>query len=202
MADEWNVQLQIRDSLEKNQLLSINAILNEYPHLETIYLSNRGIKNEAVQCIAKALTWNIKDLHLLSNEIEDQGAFALANMLAKNTTLQRLRLSFNRIGDQGCRAIAKACLQNTTLRTLELYDNRFGEKGARAIAKVMTRNTSLQRLFVYNGSISAKGIWSLTRALRKNFWLEEFDFEKKFSKRNQAALRKRLQFQIFLFTPQ
>jgi len=55
-------------------------------------------------------------LNLYHNEIGDSGATAMAEMLAVNSTLQKLALQGNSIGSPGASALAKALASNHTLR--------------------------------------------------------------------------------------
>lgn len=55
-----------------------------------------------------------------SNNINDAGAKALAEMLKGNTTLESLELNSNGIEYDGAVAIAEAIVENTSLKVLAL----------------------------------------------------------------------------------
>jgi len=65
--------------------------------------------------LSALLVGNCMQLGLYKNKIGDSGATAMAEMLAVNSTLQRLELSDNSIGSPGASALAKALASNHTL---------------------------------------------------------------------------------------
>lgn len=61
---------------------------------------------------------SISTLNISANNIGDQGAAALAEMLKSNTTLERLDISSNVIDYDGITAISAALVDNTSLKAL------------------------------------------------------------------------------------
>jgi len=66
---------------------------------------------------------SVKRLDLARNQITDDGAKALAQMLAINTTLEYLNLESNMISEKGGAAFGKAVQENSTLQYLNLMYN-------------------------------------------------------------------------------
>ncbi|GBG24618.1 Leucine-rich repeat serine/threonine-protein kinase 2 [Hondaea fermentalgiana] len=78
--------------------------------------------------------------------IGDDGAKALADALAKNSSLQTLWLKDNEIGDDGAKALGDALPKNSSLQTLCLFKNNIGDAGAEALATALESNEILQGL--------------------------------------------------------
>lgn len=72
----------------------------------------------------------LEELHLDTNQIDDDGVEALAAVLAANTSLKKLNLSANRIGDAGVAALAEMLKVNSTLEELDLASNEVEYDGA------------------------------------------------------------------------
>jgi NLR family CARD domain-containing protein 3 len=71
----------------------------------------------------------LEELHLDTNQIDDDGVSHLASMLAVNKSIRTLNLAANRIGDVGMAALAEMLKVNTTLTELDLSSNEIGYDG-------------------------------------------------------------------------
>ena len=93
-------------------------------------------------------------LSLVSMNIGDAGAVALAQALHHNTTLKGLNLSNNNISDGGAVALAQALHHNSTLKKLSLYGNdAVGKEGTHQLVQALTVNTSITTPYVGGGLI-------------------------------------------------
>jgi hypothetical protein len=112
------------DTVEKiSHSLTCNASGTKLLYL---ILCGNQIGNAGAQHLASMLKNNtiLKELHLDVNEIGDEGAIALANVLTThNRTLFLLDLETNQIGDAGVMALARAVMVNSTLAYLSLQRN-------------------------------------------------------------------------------
>lgn len=54
------------------------------------------------------------------NGFDNEGAFAVADIIKRNTTLLNLDVSYNRIGTPGAQVIAKALETNDSLKILKV----------------------------------------------------------------------------------
>jgi len=66
-------------------------------------------------------------LQKTENNIGDEGAKALAELLKTNTTLVKLCLPTNKIGDEGARMMCESLKINTTLTRLVADNNNIGD---------------------------------------------------------------------------
>jgi NLR family CARD domain-containing protein 3 len=71
----------------------------------------------------------LEELHLDTNQIDDDGVSQLAGMLAVNKSIRTVNLAANRIGDVGIAALAEMLKCNSTLTELDLSSNEIGYDG-------------------------------------------------------------------------
>ena len=112
-----------------------------------------------------------------SNNIDEVGAFHLAETLRFNESLLDLHISYNQIGDKGVQYFSKALLQNTSLQCLNVRKNHFGNKGAKCLAQLLLKNTSLQYLDIGENYMleEGEGELAIREALKKNPSLKDID---------------------------
>jgi hypothetical protein len=75
-------------------------------------------------------------------------------------------LGFNQIGDEGAIALGEALAANTTLRRLHVNGNKVGQDGAVALAIALVDNAALEQLNVGANQIDAPGALAILEALR------------------------------------
>lgn len=93
----------------------------QYLNLQYCYLQDDGAKE-----IAKLIEANLPDLTKLNisgNEISDAGGVAIANALAKNTTLRNINMSHNPFKEQTADALGEALLQNKAIKAVGIMGN-------------------------------------------------------------------------------
>jgi hypothetical protein len=71
----------------------------------------------------------LEELHLDTNQIDDEGIEALAAAVAVSSSLRVLNLSANRMGDVGAAAIAETIKSNKVLEELDLSSNEIAYDG-------------------------------------------------------------------------
>ena len=152
--------------------------LTDNTTLEKLYLHQNNIGDEGAKAIAQVLETNktlkLKILGLNKNNIGDEGAKAIAQVLETNTIFDSLYLNENNIGDEGAKAIARV-LKTETLITLCLNENIIGDEGAKAIAHELERNTTLRYLQLSKNNIGMEGATALVTALTKKTTLFVLD---------------------------
>ncbi|KAI9002918.1 kinase-like domain-containing protein [Hyaloraphidium curvatum] len=101
----------------------------------------------------------------------DEGAEALAAVLAGNRALETLHVHNNAIGPAGFRALVDAFKGNTTLRTLHAHDNAAGVEGARAVADLL-KSSALHALNFGGNAARAEGAAAVAAAVRSGAPIE------------------------------
>jgi Ran GTPase-activating protein (RanGAP) involved in mRNA processing and transport len=71
---------------------------------------------------------SLEELFINGNAIGDDGARAVAEMLAENVGLRALHLARNSIGVDGEQALKKGMLKNKTLRTMDMMIHLFNKQ--------------------------------------------------------------------------
>ncbi|KAK3265263.1 hypothetical protein CYMTET_26038 [Cymbomonas tetramitiformis] len=151
-------------------------------------LREEGIGVLGALVLSKLLVFNgsLNTLNLYNNNIEPEGAKALAVALTPNAlgvfngSLNTLNLERNDIGPEGAKALAVALTPNAegvfngSLNSLNLYWNGIGREGAKALAVALTPNekgvfnTSLNTLSLAGNDIGDEGAKALAVALTPN----------------------------------
>jgi len=103
-------ELPIGDLFEEDEL---EWDSEEYTDVEAIIIAEILKKDKSA----------VKRLDLARNQITDDGAKALAQMLATNSTLEYLNLESNMISEKGGAAFGRAVQENSTLQYLNLMYN-------------------------------------------------------------------------------
>lgn len=110
-----------------------------------------------------------EELEWDSEEYTDVEAIIIAQILKKNdSTVKRLDLARNQITDDGAKALAQMLATNSTLEYLNLESNMISEKGGAAFGRTVQENSSLQYLNLMYNSIPStrqqdlRDIWQAT----------------------------------------
>ena len=67
----------------------------------------------------------LRKLDLSSNQLRNQGATEVANVLVSNASIQSLNMDYNEIKEHGLVAMMKVLEQNKTLVKLKMENNKF-----------------------------------------------------------------------------
>ena len=158
--------------------LTTNAIsqmyrMNELVKQKTIDLYNEGLRDEDIDVLIKAIGQNIapEGLCLDGNKLTLADG-KLANAIAKNTTIKKLRLSYNNINDEGIKHLANALKENNTLEVLDLGSNNIGDEGAKCLADMLVANKSLQSIGLGDNNIGDEGAKCIADMLAVNKTLQ------------------------------
>jgi len=133
---------------------------------------------------AKALTEHflapdraLPQLNLARNQLGDQGAIAIANLLRKNTTVTRVNLAGNNIADQGVKAITDALGDNGLVTDLDLSNNNIGIDGALALERLLQKNSTLINVNLSNNK-RIVGSSNLAPLLKEGFTFPSFSLSR------------------------
>ena len=122
----------------------------------------------------------LKELILYNNRLGDKGVRSLALELSiNNTTLKKLYLGFNDITDDGAQHLAQMLKTNRTLTHLYLQQNQIGDRGIQLLAGVLARqNWTLEVLILFsNKSISDLSIPAIIDMLKLNRSLHKLNID-------------------------
>ncbi|WVZ12012.1 hypothetical protein V8G54_016542 [Vigna mungo] len=160
-------------------LRAFDGVLQSNITLKTLDLSGNLVGDEGAKvspkCFSEFRIWclcdilannsSIEKLQLNSADLGDAGAKAIAEMLKKNSSLRVLELNNNMIEYSGFSSLAGALLENNSIRNIHLNGNYGGALGANALAKALESNKLLRELHLHGNSIGDEGIRSLMAGL-------------------------------------
>jgi len=108
------------------------------------------------------------------NNLRNQGAGLVAEVLRVHPTLEKLNLRNNVIGNEGGVSLATALAVNSTLQVLNLENNVLDDEVACRLAAALKDNKGLKlkRLWLAENRIGTQGAVELARALRVSSSLE------------------------------
>ncbi|NWS65456.1 DRC5 protein, partial [Crotophaga sulcirostris] len=159
---------------DKTRLLVRNLL--DHPCLVELNLSHNLIKDKGARAVGKLINRSrLETLNLCNNQIHHLGAQALAQALAKNSTLTCLNLRLNCVEDEGGEAIGRALLTNTTLKSIHLGSNNLSEPTAVLFSQVLAKNTTLTSINFSCNHLGLDGGKQLLAGLADNKALIEFD---------------------------
>lgn len=143
--------------------------------LRKLDLRYNDIQVAGMQAICEALLEsNVEYLYLEGNQVGNDGAKALANLLEQQAlsecnALREVFLGANKIQADGAKFLAEILHQNKYLSKLYLEGNDIGLQGANAFSTVLEAlqgDTGLKHLFVDNNNIGKEGSKRLAKALK------------------------------------
>jgi Ran GTPase-activating protein (RanGAP) involved in mRNA processing and transport len=206
----------IRDLLMSNHVCAnahlspISSGMNSEYLLQSLDLRKNELGKDGCMLIASALervdennvpVCSLTSLNLDGNNIQCEGATAIANALRVNKRLCWLSLQNNKIGANGCVALAQAIGTNlhaptqahtnaqthapfsptappaeaTGIQFLDITGNKCGDGGATALARTLAGNPYIHTLYIGNNNISQIGINAIAESLRTNNHLLELN---------------------------
>jgi Ran GTPase-activating protein (RanGAP) involved in mRNA processing and transport len=163
-------------SLLSNTLLSRNTRILEL-NLDNSAITSLGVRVLVEDKVEAMKTLN--KLRLSRSSIGSEGATILADALGRNAlpSLKQLHLGSCSIEDDGLVALISALEHNTSLQVLDLQSNSFGERGVLALAESLPNIKGLQQInFMGNKGFQAI-LPLLLEGFRKNTSLVEVNID-------------------------
>jgi Ran GTPase-activating protein (RanGAP) involved in mRNA processing and transport len=157
--------------LEENAIGDVGALvlsmaLKTARELKTLKLSGNPIESTGIVALAVSLAGSkIQELELSGIEMGEEGAKALAVMMATTLELRTLALEETGLGDAGAACIATGLASSLQLQTLRLRRNFIKEAGTRDLASSLKKAKSLRDLELTANPIRQRGAEHLARSL-------------------------------------
>ena len=165
------------NSIGDEGLVALAEGIKGHPKLEHLALGFSfftDTQGSGMKALADALRGNtlLKSLDLMSTEMGDAGAIALAGVL-NSTAIETLNLRWAGIGEAGTVALAEALKSGTAVKHLTLTQNpAMGDKGGAALAEVINA-TSIRTLSLHDCKLTVASMGAWAEALKSNPVLEE-----------------------------
>ena len=152
---------------------------------EDVNLTNCSLGDAHIKSLMRSISRNIKPhskvntfkMHLANNDIHEEGASHIADILNSTRVVSELFLYNNPIGDKGLQTIFNALKQNKTLIRLNITDCGMNDTGVDSLADALRSNNTLKELyFCGNKGIINKRLPHLTAVLSSssalvNLWV-------------------------------
>jgi hypothetical protein len=129
------------------------------PYLISLDVRHNQISALGCRQLAASLQFarSLRELQLTQNQVGDDGAVALAEVLARKgaCVLQTLSLANNGVTDVGAAALAAALVKEPRgpLTSLDLGGNTVSNSGAIAFAGMLQHNARVTELFLWHNNI-------------------------------------------------
>ena len=137
----------------------ITTMISNNLLLETLDIGDNQLKSEGIRNVSKALIKlnRLKVLGLYGNEITDDAAGDIADVIYNLPLLEKLLLNNNTFGVVGIQTICKSLQQNRTLKLLQLINVGITEEVADDIAAVIDGNPLLQCIYLESNRLQNSG---------------------------------------------
>jgi len=155
----------------------IAVILSHNVGLKELCITNNNLGIAAgIKTVARSLQ-NISSLTILNisnNNIGEEAAHHVVDLLSHNTELQELYLDRNDLHSTGAIEIARALQKNSALTIFSMCDNKITDKASDDIAAVLIHNTKLQKLYLGSNNFEALGTNKIVKGLYNTSTLTVF----------------------------
>ena len=109
------------------------------------------------------------NMSVWSNEIHEEGASHIAEVLNSTSIVSTLSLGDNPIGDKGLQTIFDALKQNKTLKYLNVYKCGMTDTGVASLVDALHTNNTLEKLYIGgNDAITENGLTCLVESLSRH----------------------------------
>ena len=180
-AVSCNVHLQEfnigKNYLEASSVIKVAKGLQKISTLTKLYINNNQITDEAADYIADVISCNshLQILDISSNSLQAQGATIILKRLQKISSLTTLYISNNNITDEKTADDIAAVVSSNPIQVLDVGNNCLGTIGITKVAKALQSVCTLTHLYISNNSITDEATDDIAAAISCNPYLEEFD---------------------------
>ena len=168
------ISLKISDcNVIKEAVDELAIVLYNNISLQELDLSYNNLSKSNSATILKGMK-NISDLITLNishNNITDEAADELGNILLHNTLLQELDLSCNGLAKLDLLRIIKGMKNISNLITLNVSHNKIIDEAADSIATVLSHNSKLQTLNMSFNYLRSKGCIKIFNGMKNILYL-------------------------------
>ena len=150
--------------LQNTSLQEINLSCNNLSKLDSLRIL-KGMKNISTLII----------INVSHNEIIDEAANELANVLLQNTSLQELNLSYSSLSKLDSFRILKGMENISNLITLNVSHNKIIDEAADELANILLHNTKLEKLDLSFNNLSNTDIVKVFKGMKNISNLKEIN---------------------------
>ena len=117
------------------------------------------------------------DMYLRANDIHEEGAHHIAELLTNTNVVYKLDLSCNYVGAEGLKSLCGALVTNTSLTELVLYDcsTVVSEDNGPVLTEMLRRNNTLKVVRLGGNNVTDCGCHYIAIGLKDNTSLRELN---------------------------
>ena len=170
-----NTSLTPADCLAVGYFISTVSLTTTKVKEFKVNLTNCSLRDAGIKSLMHSIGRHINphstvnahiDMRLDNNDIHEEGASHVTDMLNSTSIVSELCLSYNPIGDKGLQTIFNALKQNKTLKHLIITYCGMTDTGIASLADALKSNNTLETLNIYgNNRITDKGLTCLIKVL-------------------------------------
>eukprot|EP01102_Stenamoeba_stenopodia_P018872 TRINITY_DN699_c0_g1_i3.p1 TRINITY_DN699_c0_g1~~TRINITY_DN699_c0_g1_i3.p1 ORF type:complete len:393 (-),score=67.99 TRINITY_DN699_c0_g1_i3:451-1629(-) len=155
--------------LSVNKMTRLGVEITEIANLARLHLAYNKIRQEDVVILCNALINNttLKVLHVgFKDRVSIELSEAMANLLRKNSSLERLDIS-NRNGKFSSNVVIDALKYNTSLVGFNFEGPDFNDNSLELLIATLECNRTLENIYCYNVGVTEHGATKLWHHLLK-----------------------------------
>ena len=181
--DLSNTSLTPVDCLAIGYFISTVSLTTTKVKKFTVDLNDCSLGDAHIKSLMRSISRHINshstvnthiNMSLSLNDIHEEGASHVADMLNSTSIVSKLWLNNNPIGDKGLKTVFNALKQNKTLKHLNIGSCGMTDTGIASLADALKSNNTLERLrIIGNNEITDKGLTCLTEVLSSSSALVE-----------------------------
>ena len=166
------------DSLAIGYFLSSVSLTTSNGKEFNVYLGNCSLGDAGTKSLMQSICRSIDPhstvnthlyMRLWYNEIHEEGASHIAEVLNSTSIVSTLGLGGNPIGDKGLQTIFDVLKQNKTLKVLSVYNCGMTDTGVASLADALHTNNTLETLYISgNDAITDNGLTCLVEPLSRH----------------------------------
>ena len=156
----------------------IAAVIANNLLLTHFYVGNNKLKSAGVIRIANALKklHCLRELDFSGNQITEDAANDICEIIASNSQLEELSLSDNKLKVVGIQIICKGLKGISNLRLLHLENNYITEEAGDDVAAVISNNPLLASINVGNNYLKSGGVIKIANAIKGLSYIKNLSF--------------------------
>ena len=167
------------DSIAIGYFLSSVSVTTSNAKKFNVYLDSCSLGDAGTKSLMQSICSSIDPhstvnthfniMQLERNEIHEEGASHIAELLNSTSIVSELWLNDNLIGDKGLQTIFDALKQNKSLKYLNVSDCGMTDTGVASLADALHTNNTLESLHInHNEAITDNGLTCLVEAVSKH----------------------------------
>jgi len=149
------------NKIDDSGIVALADALSSKAHLASLNISGNSYGKVGADALLKAFGSGdhaLNELQLARNQLGDEGAAVISQLIKSNHTVTSVNLSGNKISDNGSVALAETLSgADSEVTNIDLSNNAIGEKGALALSNAFDTNKALIEMNLSNNNFKSGG---------------------------------------------